>query len=197
MSTRPHFLVALAGLAVILASSPITAQRQGRGRQGAPAQRPRASARTNQVDPEVMRESMMQRMQQQLGASAAEWQVIAPRLQEVMDLSRQLDSPGRNRRAAGGTARAQGQAGQARRERGPQLHSNADRPPSAVQRAADELQQLLGDSSATPERIKARLATLRQSRAAVMQELARARAQLQGVLTIEQEATLVLRSILE
>lgn len=197
MSTRLYFFVALAVLAVILASSPIAAQRQGRARQGGIAQRPNASGRTNQVDPEAMRERMMQRMQQRLGASEAQWQVIEPALQKVMELARQLDSPGRNRRAPGGTPRAQGQTGQARRERGPGLRSNVSGQPSAVQRAGDELQQLLSDSRATPEQIKAKLAALRQSRAAVAQELAQARAQLQGVLTIKQEATLVLTGVLE
>jgi Spy/CpxP family protein refolding chaperone len=66
-----------------------------------------------------------------------------------------------------------------------------------VQRAADELQQLLTGGSATPEQIKAKLDSLRQLREALKQELAQARAQLQQVLTVKQEATLVLTGILE
>ena len=66
-----------------------------------------------------------------------------------------------------------------------------------MQRAAEELQQLLTDSAATPEQVKTRLATLRQSREALKRELTQARAQLQQVLTIRQEATLVLAGILE
>jgi hypothetical protein len=66
-----------------------------------------------------------------------------------------------------------------------------------VQRAADELQQLLNSGAATPEQIKAKLTALRQSRNALKQELAQARAHLQQVLTVKQEATLVLMGILE
>jgi hypothetical protein len=62
---------------------------------------------------------------------------------------------------------------------------------------ADELRQLLNGGTATPEQIKAKLTTLRQSRDALKQELAQARAQLQQVLTVKQEATLVLTGILE
>jgi len=66
-----------------------------------------------------------------------------------------------------------------------------------VQKAADELQQLLSGSGATPEQIKAKLATLRQLRETLKRQLAQARAQLQQVLTVRQEATLVLAGILE
>jgi Spy/CpxP family protein refolding chaperone len=68
---------------------------------------------------------------------------------------------------------------------------------SAVQKAADELQQLLSSNGAAPEQIQAKLATLRQLREALKQELAQARAQLQQVLTVKQEATLVVTGILE
>lgn len=62
-----------------------------------------------------------------------------------------------------------------------------------MQRAADELLQLVAKDAATPETITA----LRQSREALTRELAPARGLLQQVLTISQEATLVLMGILE
>ena len=66
-----------------------------------------------------------------------------------------------------------------------------------MKRAADELRQLLNGGTATPEQIKGKLATLRQSRDTLRQELAQARAQLQQVLSVKQEAMLVLTGILE
>ena len=73
----------------------------------------------------------------------------------------------------------------------------ANRPVSEVQKASDELRALLGSESATPEQVKAKLTALREARAAARQKLAQARADLQQVLTVKQEARLVLMGLLE
>ena len=65
-----------------------------------------------------------------------------------------------------------------------------------MQRSADELRQLLNGSGATPEQIKTKLAALRQARETHKKALAQARAQLQQVLTVKQEAQLVLMGLL-
>lgn len=134
---------------------------------------------------------MMQRMQQQLGASDAEWQVIQPRLQKVTELSRQIDRRGPGGRRGQGQE-TQGSRGQARRPR-----TDANREKSAVQKAYDELQTVLSNTSATPEQVEAKLAALRTAREAAKQNLAKARTELQQVLTIKQEARLVLMGLLE
>ena len=123
----------------------------------------------------------MQRIQQQLGTSNEEWQVVKPRLEKVMQLSRQLDSRGRAGRGPGNDGpraarapgsdgpragrgpgsngpRAQGRQGQTRRAPGARTRPDTQRETSAVQRAADELRQVLAAGTTTPEQIKAKLA---------------------------------------
>jgi len=199
MSAKLRLIGMLLCIAAVSATGIVTAQAQRRGGQRPGAARDRAVQR----DPEAMRQRMMQRMQQQLGASEAEWQVIQPRLLKVMELSRQAERrgpsamgarPGAGRRPGQDRAAQEGQRqrGQMRRPRG-----EANRPVSEVQKASDELRALLGSESATPEQVKAKLTALREARAAARQKLAQARADLQQVLTVKQEARLVLMGLLE
>jgi len=197
MSTKRCVLAVAICLAVVAVSSPVAGQRQGRNRQRAAAPRQGAPGRMNQADPEATRERMTQRLQQRLGVSETEWQVIQPRLQKVMELSRQLDSPGRAGRAPGAGPGAANQDRQARRGRGQRPRPNTARETTALGKAAGELRQLLATDAPTPEDINARLAALRQARQALKQDLTQARAQLQQTLTVKQEATLVLMGILE
>jgi hypothetical protein len=151
----------------------------------------------NQADREAVRERMTQRLQQRLGVSDAEWQVIQPRLQKVTELSRQLDNPGRAGRAPGAGPRPANQDRRARRDRARRSNPNANRETTALGKATGELRELLASDTPTPEDINAKLAALRQARLALKQELTQARAQLQQTLTVKQEATLVLMGILE
>ena len=197
MSMKLRMLTIMACLAIIVSGDPVVAQRQGRGRQRAETPRQGAPGRMNQADPEAVRERMTQRLQQRLGVSDAEWQVIQPRLQKVTELSRQLESSGRARRAPGAGTRAANQDRQARRDRAQRSDLNANRETTALGRATGELRELLATDTATLEAINAKLAALRQARQALKQELTQARAQLQQTLTLKQEATLVLMGILE
>ena len=199
MSAKLRLSGVLLCIAAVSATGIVTAQAQRRAGQRPGAARDRAVQR----DPEAMRQRMMQRMQQQLGASEAEWQVIQPRLQKVMELVRQTERrgpsamgarPGAERRPGQDRAAQEGQRqrGQMRRPRG-----EANRQVSEVQKASDELRTLLGSESSTPEQVKAKLTALRELRAAARQKLAQARADLQQVLTVKQEARLVLMGLLE
>ena len=67
---------------------------------------------------------------------------------------------------------------------------------SAVETAADVLQKVLESESAKPEEIKAKLTGLRAAREKAKQDLAKAQQDLKQILTVKQEATLVLGGIL-
>jgi len=163
-------------------------------------------------DPERMRQMMEERLQEQLGATSEEWKVIGPRLTKVMTLSRQTrggaglarmfmgrrGGPG----APGGRGEAQGRPGA---RGGTQGTRGGDRPqrrgplgePSAVDRAAEALQTTLANASATPDEIKSKLTALRAAREKAKQELAKAQQDLRQVLTLRQEAQLVVMGMLD
>ena len=67
---------------------------------------------------------------------------------------------------------------------------------TAVQKATQELQQLLRGDAPNAEEIKAKLAALRQAKEAAKQDLAKAQAELKQGLSIEQEARLVIMGYL-
>jgi len=153
-----------------------------------------------QRDPEQMRQRMeefrqraAERMREQLGATEDEWKVLQPRIEKVQNLQRQsrggmmMGFMGRGRRP-GGENQPGGQARPAAVAEGEQ---------SDVQKKSTALQSLLDDKASTPAAIKAALDALRQARAKHAQELAAARKELQEVVSINQEARLVLMNILE
>lgn len=137
-------------------------------------------------DPEQMRQRMMERLQERLGADDEEWTVIGPRLEKVMELSRELRGPGmmalfgRGRRPGG---------------RGPGAEDEGERSP--VVEAAQGLQSALEDSSADASTVKERLTEYQAAREKVRQQLTKAEQKLREVLTVRQEARLVLMGTLE
>jgi hypothetical protein len=147
-----------------------------------------------------MRQMMEQRMKEQLGATDEEWQVLGPRLTKVMNLSRQVGSGmgrafmGRRGRAGGPQGGPQGGPpnGQRGGRRGP-----FGGEPTAVDTAADALQTTLGNTEATADDIKAKLTAYRAAREKAKQELAKAQQDLRQVLTLRQEAQLVLMGMLD
>ncbi|UCD50453.1 MAG: hypothetical protein JSW27_23375 [Phycisphaerales bacterium] len=194
MSTKLRIIALTLCLAAISLAGLAVAQGQPRARQRGNA----PQGGVTEANPEMTRERMMQRMQQQLRASVEEWQVIQPRLEKVMELSRQA-----NRRGLGAlqarpvSRRRQGQQQQRPRAAARRERPDANRTPSAVEKAANELRELLAQASVTPEQVEAKLTALRQIRQTARQNLAQARAELQQVLTVKQEARLVLLGLLE
>ena len=65
------------------------------GREGRVQRPQREGAGLAQRDPAQMQRMMTERMKAQLGAGDKEWKVIQPRLQKVMNLSRQANASGR------------------------------------------------------------------------------------------------------
>lgn len=146
-------------------------------------------------NPERMRQMMAQRMKEQLGASDEEWQVLGPRLTKVMSLTRQAGpGMGIGRMFMGGRRGPQG---------GPQGRPQGDRPrgpfgqeETAVSKAGDALQTTLENASASSDDIKAKLTVLRTAKEKARQDLATAQKELREVLTLRQEAQLVLMGML-
>jgi len=195
---RKAITVAVLGSVLMLTLASVTVgQPQGRGGQ-------RDGQRGGMFDPARMREMMEQRMKEQLGATDAEWQVLGPRLTKVMNLSRQVGG-GMGRMMMGRRGRQGGPQGGP--EGGPQDQQRGARrgarnpfgggEPTAVDTAAEALQTALGNTEATPEDIKAKLTTLRSAKEKAKQELAKAQQDLRQVLTLRQEAQLVLMGMLD
>ena len=149
-----------------------------------------------QFDPERMRQMMEQRMQEMLGATDVEWKVLGPRVMKVQELSRQASAGGRGmmfgRGMRGGPGGPGGPGGRPS-GRGP---GGANRELTEVEKAQQNLQTTLDNTAATPDAIKKQLTILRTAREKSRQELAKAQQDLRQVLTLRQEATLVLMGML-
>ncbi len=154
--------------------------------------RDRGPAGPGQFDPEQMRQRMTQRMKEQLGADDEAWKVLEPRLMKVMELNRQVGG------GPGGMFGMFGRGGPAgnRSDRGPRDGQNAPGRPAdqqtAVQKATEQLRTTLDNQSAAPEEIKKNLTALREAREKAKQELATAQQELRQILTVRQEAQLVM-----
>ena len=175
---------------------------RGGGQPGQPQDRGAAQNR----DPEQMRarmqEMMDQRMKEQLGITGDdEWKVIQPRLQKVQDLSRQVNAGGMmgmfGRRGGFGGPGGQGPGQGPGQNRGPNARGTApDRELSAVEKSAQELQDLLATESPKAEDIKAKLTAYRTVREKAKSDLAKAQDELKKIVTVKQEAALVLMGML-
>jgi chromosome segregation ATPase len=161
--------------------------RGGRADRGQRAPREGAT-RPTQRDPAQMQRMMTERMKEPLGASDEEWKVIQPRLQKVMELNRQVNAPGRGMMFGG-----RGPAGGQRTRPGT---GQAQREPSAVEKATEELQEALSSKTATSEQIKEKLTALRKAKEKAAKDLAAAQNELKKDLTVKQEAVLVLSGYL-
>ncbi len=147
-----------------------------------------AQERGGRWDPERMRQMMMERMQESLGAADEEWQVIGPRLEKVMTLSRRT----RGGRAMGALFGGGRRGGPTRPDEG-----GPEQEQSAVEKAAEQLQSVLEGEAAEAARIKQALSAYRAAREEAHQELAKAQQELKEVLTVKQEAQLVLFGMLQ
>ncbi len=163
---------------------------QGGGRRGGQGGGPGGGPGGN-FDPAQMRQRMMERMKEQLGADDAAWKVLEPRLTKVMELNR-LASSGRGGAFGMMFARRGGPGGD---QGGPQGDRRGPGGPMGEQTALDkaltQLRTTLENQSATAEEIKTQLTNVRQTREKARQELAVAQQDLKKILTVRQEALLV------
>jgi hypothetical protein len=150
-------------------------------------------------DPAQMRQRMMERWKEQLGADDDAWKVIEPRLAKVMELRNDTMAGGRGgmfgmMAGRGGRGGDQGPGGpQGNRPRFP---GQENRQPTAVEKAAEALSTTLENQSASADTIKQQLTSLRKAREQATQQLAAAQQDLRQILTVRQEATLVLTGML-
>jgi len=159
-------------------------------------------------DPEQMRQMVMQQMKERLSATDDEWTVMEPLIVKVWDLQRESRSGGmgpgffRPSGGPGGEGR-QGRTGENRstaqsadREGGP----GGERPVGfrAEQSAESQaLQEVLDSSTSSAEEIQGKLTAFRDARKKKEAELQTAREELRKVLTVRQEAILVLLGTLD
>ena len=108
-------------------------------------------------------------LKEQLGVSDKEWPVVGPRLEAVYNLVHPLPQFGRG-----------------------------DGPPrTEVQQKSSELRELLRDQKAPVDQIKAKLGALRSAKEKARQELAAAQQSLRQLMTLRQEAVLVLNGLMD
>lgn len=195
---KRQMLMAVVGLTAVL------------GSQWAMAQGPGGAGRLGgNFDPAEMQARMAERMKETLSATDEEWSVIEPRWQAVVQAQReQMTSRARGmfgRR--GGADRSQG-AGQGRPQRGGQDRPQGDDQdrPQRGQRPGFQggetspeitaLQEALDAEDTSPAALQAKVEAVRAMRAKQASALQSAQAKLREVLTVKQEAILVLQGTL-
>ncbi len=151
---------------------------RGEGQAGDPAQRM-----------QQFRQRMQDQMRQQLGATEEEWKVLQPRIEKVQQLQREAQGGFRGAGRFGG--RGQRPGGAAQPEGAP------ERQQSDVEKKSEALRSLLDDQASNAGAIKAALDALRTAREKAQQDLAAARKELRAVVTVRQEARLVLQGVLD
>jgi chromosome segregation ATPase len=180
MRTRATLAV-LATVLVLGLSALVLAQQAGGQDSGSGRDRGRSRGG---FDPAQWRQDRLDRMKDELGAKDDEWQVLQPKVEKIMKL--QMESF---------ASRLSG-----RRDRGSDRGSDRGRSEmadSAVGKASADLRSALDDKSIAPEEIAKRLATLRQARESVKQEMAKAQQEVKELLSQRQEAVMVMNGMLD
>jgi len=115
------------------------------------------------------RKRALEDLKAQLELTDEEWAVIKPRLQAVYDLLHPV----------------------------PQFGLGSGRSMTPIDQKRNELRELLRNKDATPEQIKSGLSALRSAKLKADQDAAKAKQDLRQLLTLRQEATLVLNGLLD
>lgn len=175
-------LVVLAGLGTLgLRTVAQDSGGGGRGGRGGPGG-------GGNFDPAQMRQRMLERLKEQLGASDDEWKVLSPKIEKVNDAQR--SSRGGGFGGFGGPGgRGRGGPG------GDNARSNEDQSP--VSKAASDLRKALDEKSTPADDISKKLASYREARASAKDALVKAQKELKELLTARQEALLVLSGTLD
>lgn len=136
------------------------------------------------------RQRMEERMKGLLGASDDEWKVLEPRIRKVQELSMGSRMGMMMMFSRRGGERPGAPGNNANR---PQLPAGV----SDLMSKTQDLRTLLDNKDAAPDQIKAKLAALRDARDKSKKELADAQTQLREVITVRQEAVLVMLGMLD
>ena len=185
---RRKILAASAALALIVGMSgfgtAVAQEGQGQGRRGGGQGQP--------MDPEQARARMMDNLKERLGASDEEWQALQPKVEGVLAAQMNARTGAMMGMAMGRGGPGGGPGGGA--GRGP---GGPEGEPTALMTAGRELRELLQDEAAGNDAIKEKLEAFRGARKQSETELDAARAELQGLVTLRQEALLVAMGLLE
>ena len=174
---RLRFFVAMTIAVLAMSAVPALAQNQGGGGRG-------------NFDPAQMRERMMNRIKEQLGATDEEWKAIQPKVEKVMNAQRESRGGGGFGFGGGGRGGPGGGGGGG--------GGGADQQPTtAVGKAAQDLRTTLDSKDAAPETIAKKLGALREAREKARKDVGDAQKDLKEILTQRQEAVLVINGMLE
>jgi hypothetical protein len=168
INLRKLILLGFALVAMTLGNADLQAQGRGKGGQGGPG-----GGRGN-FDPAEMRARMMERYQEQLGFSEAEFKAIQPLIEDVQTKQRDARG-GRGGMMFGGRGGRGGRGG----------NQDADPELEALQSAIE-----------SGSNIEAKLAAFRAARDKKEADLKKAQDTLKSVLTVKQEAQAVLMGII-
>jgi hypothetical protein len=114
------------------------------------------------------RQRAFEDLKDQLKISEKEWPVVKPRLQAVYDLVHPASQMGRN-----------------------------EQPKTELEQRSRELRELLRDDATAADQIKAKLTAFRAAKEKTNQQLAGARQTLRQLMSLRQEAVLVLNGLLD
>jgi len=114
----------------------------------------------------------MERIKTTLGSTDEEWKLVQPLVKNLNDIQMKMRTGGFRRRPGGGPSQ----------DESPEVAS---------------LRTVLESEKATPEEIKSKLAAYRDFQKKNEEALQKARADLRKVLTVKQEANLVLMGMLD
>ena len=134
-------------------------------------------------DPAAMRQRMLDRIKEQLGATDDEWTAISPKIEKVTEAQRSTRTGG----GFGGRTRG----GQ------PAATPAADATPNPVADATKALQAAIEKKDTPADELKSKLTALRDARAKAKETLTADQKDLQALLTQRQEAILVEMGLLE
>ena len=168
INLRKLIMLGFALVAMTLGNADLQAQGRGQGGQGGPG-----GGRGN-FDPAEMRARMMERYQEQLGFSDAEFKAIQPLIEDVQTKQRDARG-GRGGMMFGGRGGRGGRGG----------NQDADPELEALQSAIE-----------SGSNIEAKLAAFRAARDKKEADLKKAQDTLKSVLTVKQEAQAVLMGII-
>lgn len=199
------------GSTLMLLTSAALAQEQPPGGPGGPGGGPPDFAQ--------MREQMLNRLKDQMGATDDEWKALQPLIEKVQQLQRQTGGrggPGMFGPGGSGRPRGQGRPPQGGPEGGPDAQGGPPQggpggpggppnfgpggpggPSSEVQQKQSNLRDTLQNKDAPADEVNAKLAALREARAKAKSDLIKAQEDLKQVLRVRQEAVLVAFGIIE
>lgn len=143
---------------------------------------------------EEMQRMMAERLKETLEISDEEWKVFEPRITKVLTLSRQGGGFGGMGMMMRGRRGGFGPGGQPGARGGDTQAQQQDLTP--VEKSTQELQTVLDNEEAKPEEIRTKLTALRDAREKARQELVKAQKELREIVSVRQEAQLVLMGLL-